>query len=386
MLTDGWPRAWGRRVTNGLSMGVAVALVTACSASGPPTETGRSTQPSGAVTTGGATSASPATSSAPPGGAAGTAAAGRDLIDPSAWLVVDGNHLTITHPDGSGEHVAAPTVDVAGRSEEVVYGDWSPDGTHLAFTELTPGDPDTVPSGAVWTVRADGADAKQVVSCGTRCHLAAYAAWSPTGDELAYTVADYDPATKAFSRSSIEVVTLATGSRRTVAQVNGGKIEYVGPRWSPDGRRLVVEINRFPSSVRGRDDTAMTSIATLNSSGPASQAPQPLTRGLQAASPDWSWKTNTILFSINSPGYNYVTRDETALYTAKPDGSQLRKIRRFPAPEVGASPAWMPDGNIVFIHCSLVPACFVAYASADGTRVETPQKLTGSSPRVQPSS
>ena len=52
-----------------------------------------------------------------------------------------------------------------------------------------------------------------------------------------------------YDRVAIEVVDLATGATRVVAVSPVAEreyVEYVGPRWSPDGSQIVFTVMRYP--------------------------------------------------------------------------------------------------------------------------------------------
>lgn len=59
-------------------------------------------------------------------------------------------------------------------------------------------------------------------------------------------------------------------------------------------------------------------------------------------------------------------------------------MTRFAQPAVAAQPSWTSDGKIAFLHCAAIPACFLAYATADGSVVQTPQKVRGLWPKLKP--
>ena len=372
---------------------LSVAGLAACSST--PAGTNGPASHAGATTSAGgiSSSARPGTSVAsrlPP--AAGsttsttTSAAAAPLVEPATQLLVNADgHLRIVRADGTGGHIAVPGVDALGATNEVVAGDWSPDGGRISFTRV---DRKTDPFRAtLWVAKSDGSGARQVFACTDPCRRAGLGAWSPGGDRLTYVLTEIDPVTKAPTRNAVEVVTLATGQRRVVVESKDPLVQYSFPRWSPDARRIVVQIDHAPAqSQGGNSDVALTpAVGVLDLALPRNQSPRVLAPKLAATYPDWSWPSDTILFSTNGPDAGSPDDAERNLWTVRPDGSGLRQVTRFAAPAAAFHPTWTADGTIAFVHCVTMPACFLAYASADGSVVQTPQAVRGTWPRVQPS-
>ncbi|GAA1980179.1 hypothetical protein GCM10009817_21110 [Terrabacter lapilli] len=326
---------------------------------------------------------SPAATGAPVVHASRPASAGAALVPATAYvLAVVGGHLRIIHLDGSGVRIAVPTVDVPEDSDVVMAGDWSPDGRRLTFTRVHH-DPEPVRS-SLWVAASNGDAARELVRCVSPCQRAGLGAWSPDGDRIAYAVSELGTTAKP-ARSAIEVVAVASGRRHVVTETTDPDDELAWPRWSPDGRRLVVQITVRPAASASSATPAARSprIAVVDLAQPPTQVPRVLAATVPGSHPDWSWRSDLIVFATNDP--HIVDGDaDRNLWTVRPDGTGLHEVTHYRSPAAAVHPSWTPGGVILFEHCEALPACFVAYASADGSLVQTPERLPGRWPRLQP--
>jgi Tol biopolymer transport system component len=250
------------------------------------------------------------------------------------------------------------------------HADWSPDGERLAF--------DTEPEDGeqIWTVDADGTNAQVVMCAGAACGPAASPAWSPDGRYLLFNRALPREAGQEYDRVAIEVADLATGATRLVAAspVAGTEyVEYIGPRWSPDGTHIVFTVMRYP--VPPTDENILgSSIATVAADGSDGDAPRVLTDPAMFGNyPDWSPDGERIVLSTYPLGSFPQTTKATNLYMIAPDGTGLTQVTRFGENDTRATqPTWTPDGQrIVFTDIERDPSDpyrrLVALIDADGS-------------------
>jgi Tol biopolymer transport system component len=179
---------------------------------------------------------------------------------------------------------------------------WSPDGSMIAFVEVTPyGE-------ALFAANADGSSVTPLFfPPGSFAGIA----WSPDGVTLAM---GYDPG------SGIHIWTAhLDGSRRV--QVTSGTGSESHPTWSPDGTQLA-----FARSAGGRSH-----IFVMKADGSALTQ---ITRGkVSDTSPAWSPDGSMIAFSSNRGGGRH-------LFVVAPDGTALTQITQDAGAD--AAPSWSP--------------------------------------------
>lgn len=205
--------------------------------------------------------------------------------DPDGDGVVD-NGLYLTRPDGRDQHLVLTT--------SAGHPDWSPDGKRIAA--------DTEDDRGILTLEPDGTNVQTLIACvGAPCGSVAAPAWSPDGKHLAFQ-RSLQPAAMGYEddQISIEVMDLASGKTRIVATsplADTEYVEYVEPRWSPDGNEIAFMVNTFPmpptdENVRG------SAVAVVKADGSEVDSPRILTNAsLWAAAPDWSPDGERIVFN-----------------------------------------------------------------------------------------
>ncbi|MEO8273183.1 MAG: hypothetical protein ABI620_03885 [Chloroflexota bacterium] len=327
------------------ALGIA-ALVAACSSMPAPTPTPFST----AVAT-----TAPLGSPAPASTNFQVARPSPTTDTSGPWLVYQtaesSPRIHLARPDGSEDHVL-----VIGS-----HPDWSPDGQWIAYE---------ADSADIWIIRIDGTDARRLFDCEDPCILGDSAAWSPDGREIAFTTAD--GIGNVAATATIKSVNVETGSVRTLVETVGPDYPFY-PRWSPDGRQLVLSIQRFATTKVDDCSPVGTAVAVVDLDA-AQPAPRFLTAfPMYADYPDWSPDGTTIVFTT----YDLGTREfncsldpaqPSDLYTIHADGSDLTQLTHNPTGPalirpVGASqrgtasgplaaqPTWSPDGlKIVYVY------------------------------------
>ena len=319
------------------------------------------------------------------------------IKDGVPWIV----YVWLTDPPGDGLYLAQPDGGFRHRiltdlPPRLGHPDWSPDGQQIAFDYgVGPGD-----IGEVWTADADGSHPKKAIGCmEAPCLQIAYPAWSPDGSELAYVRIDHSDATgSSADRLWIEVLDRATGKRHVVARtppVGAEYVEYLAPRWSPDGTQIVFSViyTALPLS-EGQPSTGSV-IAVAKADGSEVDAPRMLTdRSLFGARPDWSPDGQRIVFNQYHLGYHNFGTEATNLYTIRPDGTGLTQVTHFGPNDTRAMlPTWTPDGaRIIFTHIARDPSGQnpygdrnVAFIDPDGSNLTViDDELFGVNARLRP--
>lgn len=249
-----------------------------------------------------------------------------DLFDLSDWIValdhtLD-NTVVLIHPDGSGRReIAFPGSALRG----LYTPDWSPDGSAFVVERGERG---------AWEVveyeLATGAMTRPW-PCANTC-LEYEPAYSPDGSSVAFV---YD----GLYLCGIRIQDTASVHHRMVTD----NCQTSGPRWSPDGTKLVYE---------EWDGTGLNQVVKVMdlASGEATQITDP---DLNGGKPDWSPDGDWIVFCDKVAGGGWGGYTPTGpggnLYRARPDGSELEQLTFFNLGRGACEPRYTPDGAwIVF--------------------------------------
>jgi Tol biopolymer transport system component len=248
---------------------------------------------------------------------------------------------------------------------EPAHADFSPDGRQIAFQAGHEGSWD------IWIANSDGSGARDLVDCTSPCTILNDPAWSPLGNEIAFSklseIGDALP-------SDLQIVDLRTGTVRTVlSEPSGLAIEQ--PRWSRDARSIVLSLqdHRSPDgSLVEHPVTSTVGIVDLDEATPSYRA---LTDPrLNASYPDWNPDDDRIVFQGGQRiWWDEIATSRSQIWTIQSDGSQLRQISVFgPDDPVYWMPAWSSAGNRIL-------ATRTDRATRDNAIVYIP--LDGSTPR-----
>jgi Tol biopolymer transport system component len=361
---------------------VVALFVTACSPPGALTP-----RPSGSPTaspTLAATAAAAATVAASP--VASPVAVG----DHGPWIVYQwasnqGQRLHLMRPDGSDAHEIAPRLGL-----EAAGPDWSPDGTRIAF-ELMTGD-DVF---EIWTVKADGTDPRRLLACeAAPCVQVGLPSWAPDGKQVAFGRLVNPTGSYRDDHLTIEVLDLASGASRVIAIAPVGgvdAVEYVNPRWSPDGKQVVFVINRYATPPTN-ESLLGSSIAVVATDGSEADRPRILSdESMFGSHPDWSPDGRRIVFSTHGLGFEADSRKASNLYTIRPDGTDITQITRFGEGDTRVgTPSWTPDGaRILFTHIGRETSKpdgdrHAAFIDPDGSDLIVLTQADATHPRLRP--
>jgi Tol biopolymer transport system component len=315
------------------------------------------------------------------------------VVDGEPWIVYE-TAYTSAGVDGASVFLVRP--DIPEEPHQLVtihaeHPDWSRDGRRIAFVAEP-----TADSSEIWALHPDGSGKQTLVACvETPCVGFAAPAWSPDGKQLVFQ-RYLQPTAKGYEddQIAIEVLDIASGKTRVVALspvVAGGTyVEYVYPRWSPDGTQIVFAVHTYPTPPTDENIRSST-IAVVKADGSEVDAPQILTDpALFGSYPDWSPDGQRIVFNTYPIGSFQDTTKAQNLYTIRPDGTGLTQLTHFGENDARAvEPTWTPDGKrIIFVHIARSAndpqgVRKIAFVDADGSNL-TVLEWFGTHPRLRP--
>jgi Tol biopolymer transport system component len=247
-------------------------------------------------------------------------------------------------PDGSGDHWVTPGValPVGNKDAWQVHPDWSPDGQRLVFAAADPRQSAASLTYDLWISDANGGHLERVLDCELPCIEANYPAWSPDGRNLAFTTFDLKGQDTVNIR--IAVLDLQTHHIRTITRASGTD-NVTEPRWSPDGRTLVFEVQHYTNAGPTGKITG-TAIATVPVTGHVATATVITPWSRCASYPDWHPTRDLILFSIYGCPNLAGPVNPFNLFTVRADGSHLTQVTHYPTSRA-IQPTFTPDGTHV---------------------------------------
>ena len=318
------------------------------------------------------------------------------------WIVYEGPipggaGIRLVRPDGSGDHWATPGVPLPPKGWQV-HPDWSPDGSRLAFAT---DDASDAPGSAaprdstrdIWTSRADGTQAERVFDCTKPCTQSDDPNWSPDGTTLAFIA--YDNIDGSDVHGHLALLDVRTRAVRTVVTATDNRDVFAWPRWSPDGRRIVLETQHW-SDLSTDAHLVGTTIGVVTLGDPKAVIRRLTDPAMWPTYPDWSPAGGVILFSTRP--WDDLPDGPSNLYTIHPDGSGLALLPSQPAvaslgapgPIRRAQPSWTPDGTRI-IYTAVEGTGFgsptMAVVNADGSGLASATSsgpMFGTHPRLRP--
>ena len=195
---------------------------------------------------------------------------------------------------------------------------WSPDGTKIAFSVITPEDAD------IRVMNADGTDQRVLVDSSGRDGATA---WSPDGKKIAFV---------RYAAPYLNIYVMnADGTDQT--RLTYSRLGDNSPSWSPDGTKIAFDT--------GRDGEPEIYVMDADGSDQRNVSNDPEGGDF---SPDWSPDGSRILF-VRWRRTRGSECQRSAIFTMDADGGRERRLTPY-APAITA-PAWSPDGQrIAFLR------------------------------------
>jgi TolB protein len=228
------------------------------------------------------------------------------------------------NPDGTEERqVTRPPNDTVDDQPA-----WSPDGRTIAFERCRREKPC-----AVWTVRPDGSGLRQL----SHGREESAPAWSPDGRHLAMDRASGTVVHDQIETSEVVVAGADGRHARTVARLTHHRGDVGGAVWSPDGRRLIYEVVPAVSSEAEAPHPALYVVDARG--GKPARITRPTLRA--GDHPDWSPDGSRIVFRTQPNGEG----PGGDVFTARPDGSGMRRLTHNDGTSIVLSSSYSPDGR-----------------------------------------
>ena len=193
---------------------------------------------------------------------------------------------------------------------------------------------------AIWLVDAVGTQLHMLVDAnpGHESQFGHHAEISPDGTQLIYTSCEFahqylgDRDRAAYNYEIAAVPMQGTESRRLT---NNAYLDHY-PVWSPDGSRVAfLAAPSYPRRSRKAPE-GMTLYTMAADGSDVQEVAPPGPYGLTLAPPVWSPDGERLLFQMNTSDFTHKLRD---LYAVRADGTEMTLL----AEEVVSVPAWSPD-------------------------------------------
>jgi Tol biopolymer transport system component len=241
--------------------------------------------------------------------------------------------LFVINTDGSNKTQLTKPVD----GENDGQPDWSPDGTRIVYAKSTGGGT-AAEAHQVEVINADGTGDISLTTAGTAddANFNDQPAFSPDGTEIAYTHGGGNPAAEQLKDTGIFVMNVDGSNQHEVVAMPPYAADVGGVAWSPDGKQLLYGVFNTGSGqpklgrsffIINTDGTGITQLTKWDSGSDGT--------------PDWSAKTDTIVFRVAPDEGSGVGN----FFTVKPDGSGLTQATHLKEVVASHKVGFSPDGD-----------------------------------------
>jgi Tol biopolymer transport system component len=254
---------------------------------------------------------------------------------------IDVNDIYLIDGDGTNRRVLV---------EDAWSPDWSPDGCSIAFVR-----------DGVYVVSATGGRARRLThdppgASSPGAFVAALAAWSPDGDQIALELyGEEGPTAAPEGVYYIDVLNSGGSDRHRLVPFQAGE-----PSWSPGGDRIAV--TRYLTI-----DTSDVYVVDAGGSN-LQRLTRRSNRSPGSNSPSWSPDGSVIAF-VRWPDQHNDLYTGAEIYLVDAAGGRPRRVTSVPPDSPGdGGPAWSPDGKrIAFARESTEGITDVYIVNRDGS-------------------